>query len=246
MNGGHALKSGIKSLLGADRNLRARRDWLEKTLAALPADGRILDAGAGELQNKPLCDHLRYESQDFCQYSGQGEVGLHTGTWDTCSIDIVSDITSIPRPDCSYDAVLCSEVLEHVYDPLKVLDELARLTKPGGVLILTAPFASWVHMAPHFYATGFSRFWYRRALESRGFDIVELQPNGSWRAFLQQEIARLVTRHASAPWWVRWATYAYAGSSLLYLRFIAHPDDGELACFGWHCLARKRGVTGES
>ena len=53
-------------------NERTRQTWLKKTLAALPAGTRILDAGAGELQNRQLCEHLDYVSQDFCQYKGIG------------------------------------------------------------------------------------------------------------------------------------------------------------------------------
>ena len=47
-----------------------RQAWLRKTLADLPAGFRILDAGAGELQNLAHCQHLEYVSQDFCQYKG--------------------------------------------------------------------------------------------------------------------------------------------------------------------------------
>src|SRR5204863_1582506 len=131
-------------------NDAARQAWLKKTLAALPAGGRILDAGAGELRNKPLCAHLFYVSQDFGRYEGTGDgKGLHAGQWDTSRIDVVSDITAIPQPDASFDAILCSEVLEHIPEPTKALDEFARLLKPGGKLVLTAPFASLVHLAAY-------------------------------------------------------------------------------------------------
>lgn len=82
---------------------------------------------------------------------------------------LVSDITMIPAPDASFDAILCSEVLEHVPEPTHALDEFVRLLKPGGTLILTAPFASLVHMAPYHYCSGFSRYWYEHHLPLRGF-----------------------------------------------------------------------------
>src|SRR3990172_6853665 len=139
-------------------NEENRQAWLKKTLSDLPQGARILDAGAGELRNRPLCSHLSYVSQDFCQYEGVGDGNrLQTGKWDTSRIDLVCDINAIPEPDAVFDVLLCSEVLEHVPDPTKALDEFTRLLKPGGKLILTAPFTSLVHFAPYHYCSGFSR-----------------------------------------------------------------------------------------
>lgn len=96
-----------------------------------------------------------------------------------------------PLNAAQFDAILCSEVLEHVPEPTHAFDEFARLLKPGGVLIVTARFASNVHMAPYHYCTGFSRYWYEHQLAQRGFTIRELVPNGDWYALLRQEITRL-------------------------------------------------------
>lgn len=64
-----------------DINEENRQVWLRKTLSALPQGVRILDAGAGKLRNRPLCGHLAYVSQDFCQYEGRGDgKGLQTST----------------------------------------------------------------------------------------------------------------------------------------------------------------------
>lgn len=140
-----------------------RQLWLKQALSALPKGSRILDAGAGELKNRRYCGHLEYVSQDFCQYVGAAgdmlDEGLQANGWDTSRIDLVGDITAIPASDASFDAILCSEVLEHVPEPTHALDEFARLLKPGGVMILTAPFASVVHMAPYHYCSGFSKYW---------------------------------------------------------------------------------------
>jgi SAM-dependent methyltransferase len=65
--------------------------------------------------------------------------GLHTSHWDTASVDIVSDITSIPEPDASFDAILCSEVLEHVPDPKKFMSEVYRVGKGRGYLEFPLP-----------------------------------------------------------------------------------------------------------
>ena len=64
--------------------------------------------------------------------------------FDTSSIKSVcqfgeADIVSIPLLDSSLDAVICSEVLEHVNSPQESIKELIRVLKPGGVLALSVP-----------------------------------------------------------------------------------------------------------
>lgn len=172
-------------------NSATRDAWVEKTLKELPAGWRLLDAGAGECQYKKHCGHLRYVSQDVAIYDGRGDAGLHTGSWSFAEIDIVSDITAIPEADGAFDAVLCTEVLEHIVDPVAALNEMARLLKPGGVLIVTAPFWSLTHFAPFHYATGFNRYFYEHHLGRLGFEIVDLAPNGNFFECIGQEVRRI-------------------------------------------------------
>jgi len=172
-------------------NASTREAWVAKALAELPAGSRVLDAGAGECQFRKYCAHLRYVSQDLAIYAGQGDVGLHMGKWDTSQIDIVCDIVSIPEPDGAFDAILCTEVLEHLPEPARALKELGRILKDGGALIITAPFWSLTHFAPFHYATGFNRYFYEHHLSELGFEIVELTPNGNFFECIGQEIRRV-------------------------------------------------------
>jgi SAM-dependent methyltransferase len=223
-----------------DINYENRQAWLKKTLTSIPAGHRILDAGAGELRNRPLCNHLAYVSQDFCQYDGGGDgKGLQTGNWDTSRIDLVCDISTIPEPDAAFDAILCSEVLEHVPDPIKALDEFVRLLKPGGKLILTAPFASLVHFAPHHYCSGFSCYWYKHHLTQRGFSIDELTPNGDWFTYCQQELMRLGSMARRYGDWSWPLAYMLGILGALYFKGRGGRKADDLACFGWQCVAVK-------
>jgi ubiquinone/menaquinone biosynthesis C-methylase UbiE len=95
-------------------------------------------------------------------------------------MNILSDITAMPEPDASFDAIMCIDVFEHLPDPIKAIQEFARLLKPGGHLILTAPFCSLTHFAPYHFYTGFNRYFYETHLSANGFKIVDLQGNGNF------------------------------------------------------------------
>ncbi|QOV89435.1 class I SAM-dependent methyltransferase [Humisphaera borealis] len=225
-------------------NEATRIAWIERTLAALPTGGRILDAGAGERPFRKFCGHLQYVSQDFSGYDGQGDgVGLQTKTWDQDGLDLVCDITAIPQPDASFDAVLCTEVLEHVPDPVSALRELSRLVRPGGHLVLTAPFCSLTHFAPFHFASGLNRYFYQHHLPAMGWEIIEIGENGNFFEFVAQELRR-----------VRSTARRYAGTeltehesdtvhdALLMLERLSAADRGsnDLLCFGLHVLARRK------
>jgi len=176
------------------KNLYTREKWLETSLKSIPTSSRILDAGAGEQKYKKFCSHLKYVAQDFAQYDGKGDArGLQTGVWDQAKLDIVSDVTAIPELDGSFDAIMCIEVFEHLPNPLAAIREFARLLRPGGQMILTAPFCSLTHYAPYHFYTGFNRYFYETHLPTCGFQIDELVENGNYFEYLAQEVRRIPT-----------------------------------------------------
>lgn len=173
-------------------NAKVREEWLEKTLKKIPKNKKILDAGAGELQYKPLCAHLKYVSQDFGQYDGQGNsVGLQQQTWDNSKLDIVSDIANIPVKTKSFDAIMCIEVFEHIPHPNDAVKEFSRILKKGGTLIITTPVSSLTHFAPYYFYNGYSRYYFERILPENGFKVTEITFNGNFFEYLAQELRRL-------------------------------------------------------
>jgi ubiquinone/menaquinone biosynthesis C-methylase UbiE len=225
------------------QNESTRLRWVERVLKQLPPGGRLLDAGAGEQRYRPHCAHLRYVAQDFARYDGRGDGrGLQTKTWDQACLDLVCDITAIPEPDASFDAILCTEVFEHIPDPLAALREFARLLKPGGHLILTAPFCSLTHFAPFHFATGFSRYFYRTHLPAHGFEILEMEENGNFFEFLAQETRRLrgvATRYTGDALTAEESAAVHTLLGALH-RF-SQNDNGskDLLNFGFHVLAKR-------
>lgn len=224
-------------------NESARETWVRHQLEQLPSEWRLLDAGAGEQQYRKYCGHLDYVAQDFARYvPSEDPAGLHMDSWNYSNLDIVCDITAIPEPNASYDAVLCAEVLEHLPDPLAGMRELSRVLKPDGVLILTAPFCSLTHFAPYHFSSGFNRFWYETHLPALGIRIEEITPNGNYFEYLAQELRRLPSmmgRYASRAPGLR----QRIGNRLLLgaLEWCAGSDVGsaELLCFGFHVRGRK-------
>ena len=152
------------------KNKFNRETWIEKALSKFPAGSRILDAGAGEQQYKRFCSHLNYVAQDFAQYNGKGNsAGLQVGNWDQSSLDIISDITEIPEPNASFDAIICVEVFEYLPEQSKAIQEFACLLKPSGYLILTAPFCSLTHFASYHFYKGFNCYFYEKHLPVNSF-----------------------------------------------------------------------------
>lgn len=173
-------------------NSTFRETWLKKILIEIPNGMKILDAGAGEGQYRKYCEHLDYISQDFAEYDGKGDSkGIQKESRDYSSLDIISDITSIPVKDNTFDVVMCIEVFEHLPNPIDALVELNRVLKPGGKLILTAPFASLTHYSPYHYATGFNRYFYEHHLNELKHHSIEITANGNYFEFLAQEIRRI-------------------------------------------------------
>lgn len=169
-------------------NLVNRDRWVAQQAASLAGGSRILDVGAGSCPYRTLFSHCEYRTQDFAalddnqlRHGGYGQ------------IDYVCDAKAISTADASFDAVLCTEMLEHVPDPVDVVREFARILRPGGKLMLTAPLGSGIHQEPHHYYGGFTPYWYHRFLAQEGFRDVHVEANGGSFKFFSQESLRFLT-----------------------------------------------------
>jgi SAM-dependent methyltransferase len=152
----------------SDTLWKRRVKWVEGQAIRVPAGSRVLDVGAGSCSYKPFFKNCDYVAQDFAQ----------TPDMTYGEIDVISDITSIPLKNESFDVVLCTEVFEHVSHPEKALQEITRLLKPGGKLIFSAPLGSGQHQQPYHFYGGYTRFWYEKFFPENGLRIKTLRPNG--------------------------------------------------------------------
>jgi SAM-dependent methyltransferase len=181
------IKSLFKKSSVYNFNNIKRNEWIKKQAGSLSENSRVLDAGAGSCPYRSLFSHCDYKTQDFINLEDEQ---LSYGKYG--NIDYVCDISNIPVGDSSFDAVLCSEVLEHVPDPVSVIKEFARILKPGGKLILTAPLGSGLHQEPfHFYG-GYTEFWYDKYLSEAGYGEIIVEANGGSLQACGQESMRFI------------------------------------------------------
>lgn len=133
--------------------------------------GKVLDVGCGE---KPFYRYIKSNVQEY--------IGMdHPDTpHDKKLIDVFGSADNIPFQDNYFDAVILTQVIEHVEEPIKSLDEIYRVLKPGGYLMLAWPFLFPIHEAPR----DFFRYTYygmKYMAERSGFTVVKIIPSsGFW------------------------------------------------------------------
>jgi SAM-dependent methyltransferase len=170
-------------------NEAPRQGWVESTLKILPASLRILDAGVSEQQYRKFCSQFNYASQDFAEYDGVGgNIGLFTGKWNNSNLNIVSDITCIPEPDDSFDAILRTEVFELLPNPALAIQGFSHLLKSDSQLIIIAPSFSLTHFAPYDFATGLIRYYYEKYFEDNELKTLSLEANGNYFEYVAREL----------------------------------------------------------
>ncbi len=140
----------------------------------ISSGSRLLDAGAGECIYRQYFPQTKYISIDF---------GKGASHWDYGKLDIIGDLRHIPIVSSTFDAVLCTRVLEHVSDPHLVVKELHRVLRPGGVLYLTAPQAWFEHQPPHDYFR-FTSFALNKLFREAGFEITYIEPMGGYFRYI--------------------------------------------------------------
>jgi SAM-dependent methyltransferase len=138
-------------------------DLVREAARGLPPGAVVLDVGAGDAPYRELFADVDYRTVEW-------HASEHDGAQDA---DILASADAVPIDDGCCDAVLLTEVLEHVPEPLAVLRELRRVLRPGGKLVLTVPLVWHLHELPHDYYR-FTGSGLRNLLDRAGFVDVEV------------------------------------------------------------------------
>ncbi|MEO0465819.1 MAG: class I SAM-dependent methyltransferase [Pseudomonadota bacterium] len=179
---------------------------------ALSAGDRVLDLGCGEgrhLHGLYFHGGLHLNGIDLDEASLQkAKDGFMTlpprEPGDEGTVDLsVGDATALDFPDDTFDAIICSEVLEHLPDYDAALVEIRRILKPDGRLCITVPHA-WPERICWRLAPGPDGYAFQPGGHIRIFDEVDLQQSVERRGF------RMTRRHHAhgihAPlWWLKCA-----------------------------------------
>ena len=233
---GDTLLSWLRGRLDKEFNNEHQREaFVKEQLLKLPKGSTLLDAGAGSQQYRKYAQHLEYVSQDFNQYEQDSVPSFAAGTekYTYGKTDIVGDIWDINVPDGEFDAVLCTEVFEHIPYPIETVKELSRVLKPGGILILTAPSNCLRHFDPYFFSSGFSDRWFERILPENQLAIHSLEPVGDYYSWLKVELFRTMSQKWSSSFWLL--------PALIWFKY-QRPTKESVAtmCMGYHVIALRK------
>jgi SAM-dependent methyltransferase len=148
------VKGGLPYYLGVSY----RRKRVDADLAAATAHftGRVLDVGGARQRGafrRPA--GARWVVADI-------ERGFRP--------DVGADVQALPFRDAVFDAIKATELLEHVPDVARALGECRRVLRPGGHLVITAPFLERLHGDPGDYSR------YTRSMWERLLAAADLKP----------------------------------------------------------------------
>lgn len=170
---------GLRSVLDPENG--RIRSFLKEESAILSNGSKVLDASAGARPYAFLFQHQQYESCDV------------PGGFYRCSHDFECYLDNIPRPDHFYDAIVLTQVLEHVPNPELVLWELGRITKQGGKLLISVPLNGPLHGEPwHFFQ--FTHHGLLELARKTNWEVAKCEKIGGAFWFLSKHAADLPKR----------------------------------------------------
>jgi ubiquinone/menaquinone biosynthesis C-methylase UbiE len=153
------------------------------------AGGRLLDVGCG---TRPFADLLEAHSDrslgieidrgrfGLKSNSAEGMIACSGGEQPMSLPDAWASGLHLPFHDGSFDTAVSFQVLEHVPQPARMLAEITRVLRPGGVLVLTAPHIWGIHEEPHDYYR-FTPYGLRYLAETVGLRVHSVVPlAGFW------------------------------------------------------------------
>jgi SAM-dependent methyltransferase len=161
---------------------------LEQLRTVAPqASGRLLDVGCGD---KPYEHLFRPFVSEYIGVEHAATFG-RTSASQAGQPDVLYDGVSLPFDDASFDTVLSVQVLEHTDEPQRLLEEMSRVLRPQGLMILSAPFSFRLHEEPHDFFR-YTPHGLRAMCEKAQLEVIDVQPQGGFGSVIGHKLNSLL------------------------------------------------------
>jgi len=195
--------------------------------------GMILDVGCGMKPYKSLLNASgsAYYGTDY-PLTMKGSYGKST------KADFFSESTLLPFNNNTFDTLLSTQMLEHVSDPKKVIQEMGRVLKPGGIMILSAPMTWPLHEEPYDFFR-YTLHGLRHLLQKANFEILDEIPRGNNFTTMAQMLldTQLDNTSQSFPKRLYSLILSLAVNQLCSVINLFQP--AQRLCLGWVMVAKK-------
>jgi SAM-dependent methyltransferase len=148
--------------------------------------GDILDFGCG---SKPY-ESLFINAKSYIGVDLQSIGHNHLDS----KVDHYYNGSTLPFLNESFDAVVCFEVFEHVFNIKEVLSEIHRVLKPNGKILLSAPFAWDEHEVPYDFAR-YTSYGLTHLMNNNGFKVIELAKTTTYVLAIFQILIAYIYQH---------------------------------------------------
>jgi len=143
--------------------------------------GKLLDLGCGKV---PLYEaYKNFIVENICV---DWNNSLHKNQYLDFEVDLNK---KLPFADEEFDTVILSDVLEHIMHPKKLLEEIRRILKKDGKLLMNVPFYYQIHEAPYDFFR-YTKYALEMMAEDSNFKIIYLEPKGGIIAVLGDLIGK--------------------------------------------------------
>jgi SAM-dependent methyltransferase len=216
------------SRIGRALSGKLTRVTLDRFIAAHASSGRTLDIGA---QNSPYA----------ALFPNRIALDIKPGR----GVAVIGDAQALGIGSETFDAIVCTEVLEHLPEPRRAIDEMFRVLRPGGSLLLTTRFLFPIHDAPHDYFR-YTKYGLRHLL--RQFEIVELEEETDAVGTLAVLTQRLGMQAETLRWTPLRAAWLVAALIMRPFSFVIPREYGDsrrltpergIMTSGYHVFCRK-------